>query len=290
MTTDEHSQDLIEAERMDVQQMIARASYWRGWCIDHEIEDAELVRLRYLIDAVLLHLYDVRDGRAAQKPTDDEREALIEQATWELIEWDTDTVDRGVRVEHYRDRRADIERVFPILAAGFRRPISPELSEHDDCKCGHLYRSEHSFATDACVTRECDCEVLHAESTDALDLVIHAERVGTERDDPLILELAEALRAALRAASGVQGAGNSAQNSGTSLRDHVRALTGLTDEVLDELGGFQGEPTDAQVLAALKAFYGEKKAVHMWDRREDMRAALRAAAEITKSEKGGAER
>lgn len=40
------------------------------------------------------------------------------------------------------------------------------------------------------------------EPSDALNLVIHAERVGTERDDPLILELAEALRAALRAAGG----------------------------------------------------------------------------------------
>lgn len=39
----------------------------------------------------------------------------------------------------------------------------------------------------------------------------------------------------------------------------------------------RGEPTEAQVSDALNAFYGESRAVHMWDRREDMRAALRAA-------------
>lgn len=61
----------------------------------------------------------------AHTPTDDEREALIEQATWALIEWDTDTADRGVRDEHYRDRRGDVERVFPIL---FRRSEVPEPS------------------------------------------------------------------------------------------------------------------------------------------------------------------
>lgn len=61
----------------------------------------------------------------AHTPTDNEREALIEQATWALIEWDTDTADRGVRDEHYRDRRADVERVFPLL---FRRSEVPESS------------------------------------------------------------------------------------------------------------------------------------------------------------------
>ncbi|MBW9094623.1 hypothetical protein JNB62_13080 [Microbacterium jejuense] len=51
-------------------------------------------------------------------PIDVEREELIEKATWTLIEWDTDTADRGVRDEHYRERRTDVERIFPIL---FRR-------------------------------------------------------------------------------------------------------------------------------------------------------------------------
>ena len=65
------------------------------------------------------------EAQKAHTPTDDEREALIEQATWALIEWDTDTADRGVRDEHYRDRRGDVERVFPIL---FRRSEVPEPS------------------------------------------------------------------------------------------------------------------------------------------------------------------
>lgn len=46
---------------------------------------------------------------------DTDREALIETATWALIDYDTDVADRGVTDEHYRKRRADVERVFPIL-------------------------------------------------------------------------------------------------------------------------------------------------------------------------------
>lgn len=55
------------------------------------------------------------------------RDDLIEEATWALIEWDTDTADRGVSDEHYRDRRADVERVFPIL---FRR-AEPQVEPSD---------------------------------------------------------------------------------------------------------------------------------------------------------------
>lgn len=53
------TRDLV---RMDVPQMIARAQYWRGWCIDNEIENTELVRIRYLLDAVTEHLKDERDA------------------------------------------------------------------------------------------------------------------------------------------------------------------------------------------------------------------------------------
>ena len=45
-------------------------------------------------------------------------EERVEAATWALIDWDTDVVDRGVRDEHYRERRAEVERIAPILAAG----------------------------------------------------------------------------------------------------------------------------------------------------------------------------
>lgn len=62
--------------------------------------------------------------------------------------------------------------------------------------------------TESNATEEWEKRHEHAEPqgepSDAQALVIHAERVGTERDDPLILELAEALRAALRAAGGVR--------------------------------------------------------------------------------------
>lgn len=73
----------------------------------------------------------------AHAPTDDEREALIEQATWALIDNDTDVVDRGVSDEHYRERRADVERVFPILA---RRTVQgePEAPNSDLVRSGAL--------------------------------------------------------------------------------------------------------------------------------------------------------
>lgn len=43
-------------------------------------------------------------------------EDVIEQAAWSLIDYDTDTVDRGVSDEHYRERLADVQRVAPPLA------------------------------------------------------------------------------------------------------------------------------------------------------------------------------
>jgi hypothetical protein len=54
----------VPVERMDLSQMIARAQYWSGWCIDNEIDNSELVRLRYLLNAVVEHLKDERDAKA----------------------------------------------------------------------------------------------------------------------------------------------------------------------------------------------------------------------------------
>ena len=45
-------------------------------------------------------------------------EEWIEAATWVLIDNDTDIVDRGVREEHYRERRAEVEMIAPIFEAG----------------------------------------------------------------------------------------------------------------------------------------------------------------------------
>ena len=53
---------IVPVERMDVPQMIARAQYWTGWCVDNEINDRELTRLRYLLQAVTAHLQDERDA------------------------------------------------------------------------------------------------------------------------------------------------------------------------------------------------------------------------------------
>lgn len=63
-----------------------------------------------------------------QEARDDEREEAIEAATHRLIDWDTDVADRGVSEEHYRERRADVERIFDIIA-GYRKHPEPEITE-----------------------------------------------------------------------------------------------------------------------------------------------------------------
>lgn len=69
-----------------------------------------------------------------------------------------------------------------------------------------------------------------------------------------------------------------------SLRDHVRNLTGASDAELDALGGFTGEPSDAQVLAALNSYeaWTAEDSLDMWgtDQVDRMRAALRAAVAV----------
>lgn len=68
-----------------------------------------------------------------------------------------------------------------------------------------------------------------------------------------------------------------------TVRDHVRDLTGATDAELDELGGLQGEPSDAQAWAAAHAFAEAIKAdtgrVVMVNV-DHARAALRAAGGV----------
>ena len=55
---------------------------------------------------------------------------------------------------------------------------------------------------------------------------------------------------------------------------------GTTDEFMVNVQP-QGEPSDAQVMAAMDAFYGEHDAVIAHPFRENMRAALRAASAVT---------
>lgn len=66
------------------------------------------------------------EGMLAEGAPADEQ---VEAATWALIESDTDTSDRGVSDEHYRERRADVERVAPILRAGAAPPAPSDERE-----------------------------------------------------------------------------------------------------------------------------------------------------------------
>lgn len=139
MMTNDEREELIEAERMDVPQMIARASYWRGWCIDNEIDDKELVRLRYLLDAVQLHLYDVRDGaEQAHAPSDDEREALADRLTGDILDAVPDD--------------NDMQHVLELAAAALRRTAVQEPSG-ETWKCGKCGGTpyEHSLTTSECI-------------------------------------------------------------------------------------------------------------------------------------------
>lgn len=140
----------------------------------------------------------------AHTPTDDEREALIEEATWVLIDWDTDIVDRGVRDEHYRERRADVERVFPIL---FRRPVqgepatrtAVELEVPGDAPTGVAVQGEPTAETTRAVAKAINVEGWTAEGGEHEPgcFCEDCERVCT----PIAL-------AALRAAAAGQGGEN----------------------------------------------------------------------------------
>lgn len=57
----------------------------------------------------------------------------IEAATWALIDSDTDVVDRGVRDEHYRERRAEVERIAPIFTAAGIAPQEPSKCSNPQC-------------------------------------------------------------------------------------------------------------------------------------------------------------
>lgn len=63
--------------------------------------------------------------------SEEDREALISQATWALVDYDTDVTDRGVQNEHYKERRADVERIFPILRPNTRTVIEVIKAEDE---------------------------------------------------------------------------------------------------------------------------------------------------------------
>ena len=78
------------------------------------------------------------------------REALIEQATWALIDYDTDVADRGVSDEHYRERRADVERVFPILASRAPQPTEDDADLPDPLQRIYWYSCTTTTRTRYC--------------------------------------------------------------------------------------------------------------------------------------------
>lgn len=99
------------------------------------------------------------------------------------------------------------------------------------------------------------------------------------------------INAALEAADAVLAAGFRRpihEETTPSVRGHVRALTGATDAELDELGGFTGEPTEAEAWAAAQAFaraIKEQTGAPSMVNVEHARAALRAAAETRGEER-----
>ena len=58
-------------------------------------------------------------------------EEQIEAVTWALTDSDTDVADRGVSDEHYRERRAEVERIAPILALSAATSAHPADEHHD---------------------------------------------------------------------------------------------------------------------------------------------------------------
>lgn len=70
---------------------------------------------------------------------------LIEAATWALIEYDTDVSDRGVRDEHYRERRADVERVLAVFEAA-RKPTDDEREARRRVEEAVAYIDRHWLA------------------------------------------------------------------------------------------------------------------------------------------------
>jgi len=67
--------------------------------------------------------------------TDTSKRELIEAATWALIDYDTDVVDRGVSDEHYRERRAEVERVWAVFEEA-HAPTDDERTPKDEAEGG----------------------------------------------------------------------------------------------------------------------------------------------------------
>ena len=107
-----------------------------------------------------LYLRRARAALAAARvaPVTPSHEERIEAATWALINGDTDVTDRGVSDSHYRERRAEVEKIAPILAPD--TPSEPEW--------------EHGTA---------EGEVLLARIMDSL-AYLHCKSINPKADSP----------------------------------------------------------------------------------------------------------
>lgn len=276
MTTDEHSRDLIEAERMDVPQMISRVSYWRGWCIDHETEDKELERLRYLLDAVLLHLYDVRDG-VAEHPLGTAHASNVDRV--------------GTHWEGVGPMNDDLIEKADVLYDAIGTSIFRE--EFREWYRSVFEEAHHSTSLNISDAHSPSVMTSDAPTDDERTAIVDAllDELGWEWDEvpeehipssrAILGDMADRV---LAVAAGFRRPVSPEPQGELTIRDHVRALTGVSDEVLDELGGFQGEPTDAMILAGLNAENPRAATDDLSDWGDwsinRMRAALRAASSV----------
>ena len=67
---------------------------------------------------------------------------VIERAAWVLIECDTDTADRGVSEEHYRERLAEVRLAAPVIAEW---ALKEALQEHRDIIAAGFEHLERLF-------------------------------------------------------------------------------------------------------------------------------------------------
>ncbi len=252
-----------------------------------------------------LSVFEKALGEATVTPTDDEREDMIAF----LLR------DHNFEESPWGRTYTDAE-----IAAALRRTEVPEPNAETTHRgtFGHVWpcplfyvgnwkRGDEEYypAAECSNAAVCERPKPQAEPSDALNLVIHAERVGTERDDPLILELAEALRVALRRSEVPEPSAEVLGEWFTSSRGvAVAAVAPMTDRgpsvmvdgrvispndvaALIEFKA-QGEPSDAQITAeALRKWPHDPNDVNVSSARAArrlsflqgalwMRAALRA--------------
>jgi len=173
----------------------------------------------------------------AHAPTGDERTPEFESLEQELFKHQpvlsmTDGSIAGClcmdRVFYKRteDWGTHLAEVFEGL--GFRRPVSPEPITEEQINAERARQIEKGYTPE------------HDRQHGIAHVLRYALHYGSRGEH---LKAYAMVEAALEIAPPMSP--NEPQGAPT-IRDHVRALTGVTDEGLDELGGFQREPTATQ--------------------------------------------